>query len=160
MPLRTIAAAFACIACLVSPALGGPAEDVLAADRAFSHLSVAKGSNAAFLAYLADDGRLFGTGNELPIIGKQAAAQRFATSGNGDPRLNVLSWEPDAVGVSRDGALAWTDGHWIFAMGPDDAGRRHYMTGHYLTVWKKDASGAWKVQADMGTTDTKPKPRM
>jgi len=159
MRIGTIAIVLACIASFAGPAVAGPAEDVMAADRAFSQLSVAKGSNAAFLAYLADDGRLFGTGNELPIIGKAAAAARFADpkSGNGDPSLNMLSWEPDAVGVSKDGTLAWTDGHWIFAMGPDDAGRRHYITGHYLTVWKKDAAGAWKVQADMGTTDTKRK---
>jgi ketosteroid isomerase-like protein len=139
-------------------AQAGPREDLIAADQAFSRLSVDKGSNAAFLAYLADDGRIFGTGNELPIYGKAEAIKRFADpkSGNGDPRLNVLSWEPDAAGASADGGLGWTDGHWVFESGPDDIGRRHYITGHYLTVWKKDAAGVWKVQADMGTTDPKP----
>ena len=134
----------------------GAKEDLMATDQAFSRLSVDKGSNAAFLAYLADDGRIFGTGNELPILGKAEAVKRFATSGNGDPRLNVLSWEPDAAGVSSDGKLGWTDGHWVFETGPDDYGRRHQATGHYLTVWVKDAAGAWKVQADMGTTDPTP----
>jgi ketosteroid isomerase-like protein len=136
----------------------GPKEDILAADRAFSQLSVDKGSNAAFLAYVADDGRIFGTGNEMPIIGKAEAAKRFTDpkEGNGDPRVNVLSWEPDAAGVSRDGALGWSDGHWIFESGPDAMGRRHHITGHYLTVWVKDGKGAWKVQADMGTTDPQP----
>jgi ketosteroid isomerase-like protein len=142
----------------VMAAHAGPKDDLMAADRAFSQLSVDKGSNAAFLAYLAEDGRLFGTGNERPILGKAEAIKRYSgpKSANADPRLNVLSWEPDAAGVSKDGGLGWTDGHWVYETGPDDYGRRHHLTGHYLTVWVKDAAGAWKVQADMGTTDPKP----
>jgi len=143
------------LAASVSAAHADPRAELLASDRAFSLLSVDKGSNAAFLAFMTDDGKLFGTGNQPPIIGKAEAARRFAQNGNGDPRLNVLSWEPDDAGVSRDGLFGWTDGHWIFETGPDDLGRRHHTTGHYLTVWTKDAKGAWKVAADMGTTDPK-----
>jgi ketosteroid isomerase-like protein len=148
----------AVIVLLATAAHAGPKDDLAAADRAFSQLSVNKGSNAAFLAYLTDDGRIFGTGNEQPILGKAEAIKRFSDpkSGNGNPRLNVLNWEPDGVGVSKDGALGWTDGHWIFETGPDDMGRRHHLTGHYLTVWVKDAKGAWKVLADMGTNDPRP----
>jgi hypothetical protein len=75
-------------------AQAGAAEDILATDRAFSTLSVAKGSNAAFLAYMADDARVFGTGNEPPILGKAEAIKRFVKSGNGDPKTNVLSGSP------------------------------------------------------------------
>jgi len=141
---------------IASTAWAGPKDDLIAADKAFSALSVAKGSNAAFLAYMADDGRIFGTGSQPPIYGKAAAIERFKTSSNGDPKLNVLSWEPDMAQVSMDGLLGWTDGHWIFESGPDSAGRRHHITGHYLTVWRKDAKGAWKFAADMGTTDPQP----
>ena len=149
--LALIAGAFAVIASTAWAA--DPRDDVMAADRAFSQLSVEKGSNAAFLATMADDARIFGTGGEPPILGKAEAAKRFETSGNGDPKTNVLSWEPDHAVVSKDGTMAWTDGHWIFESGPDDKGRRHHATGHYLTVWAKDAKGAWKFTADMGTTD-------
>ena len=31
-------------------------------------------------------------------------------------------------------------------------GSKVRLTGHYMTVWRKDG-GAWKVIADMGTTD-------
>jgi ketosteroid isomerase-like protein len=149
-----VAGAFAVIA---STAWAAPKDDVIAADKAFSQLSVEKGSNTAFLTYMTDDARIFGTGNEPPIIGKAEAAKRFQTSGNGDPKTNVLSWEPDYAEVSQDGTLAWTDGHWIFESGPDDKGRRHHITGHYLTVWTKNAKGMWKVKADMGTTDPQKK---
>ncbi len=142
----------------VSPAAAGAKEDVVAADKAFSALSVEQGSNAAFLAYLADDGRLFGTGNEAPIIGKAEAIKRFSdpNTGNGDPKMNVLSWVPDHVDVSADGTLAWTDGKWTFNGGPDAKGNPVHLTGHYMTVWKKDAAGAWKVTGDMGTSDPTP----
>jgi hypothetical protein len=133
-------------------AIAGPKEDILAADRAFSALSVAEGSNAAFLAYLADDGRIFGTGNEAPVFGKAEAARRFAKSGNGDPKTNVLSWVPDHAEASKDGTFGTSDGHWLFEGAPDRQGKTLRLTGHYMTVWR-NVGGAWKVAADMGTTD-------
>lgn len=128
--------------------LAAPKDDILAADKAFSALSVAKGSNAAFLVYLTDDGRLFGTGNQPPMFGKAEAAKRFADpkSGNGDPKTAILSWVPDHAEVSRDGTLGYSDGHWLFVAPKVRA------TGHYVTVWRK-VDGQWKVAADMGTTD-------
>ena len=140
-------------------ASAGPKQDLLAAERAFSALSVAKGNNFAFLAYLAEDGRLFGTGNQPPIFGKAKAAKRFADpkNGNGDPKTNVLSWEPDHAEVSKDGTLGYTDGSWLFTGAPDAHGKRLRLTGHYMTVWRREHDGKWKVVADMGTNDPAPK---
>jgi ketosteroid isomerase-like protein len=129
-------------------ALAGAADDIVAADKAFSALSAAKGSNAAFLAYMADDARVFGTGNEPPIFGKAEAVKRFAKSGNGDPKTNVLSWVPDHAEASKDGTVGYSDGHWLFEA------PKARLTGHYMTVWRK-VGRAWKVIADMGTTDAK-----
>ena len=95
--MRIAAAVVSFIASSTTVAFAGAREDVIAADKAFSTLCVEKGSNAAFLTYLAEDGRLFGTGNDAPIIGKEEAIKRFADpkSGNGDPKRSVLSWEPE-----------------------------------------------------------------
>lgn len=157
--IKSLSAALAVLS-FASAAHAGPKEDILAADCAFSQLSAEKGSNAAFLAYIAEDGRIFGTGNEKPIIGKAEATKRFTDpkEGNGDPKANVLRWEPDAAGVSSDGALGWSDGRWTFNGG--DADHPIHLTGHYLTVWVKDAKGAWKVQDDMGTTDPQPERKL
>lgn len=133
----------------------GAKDDVIATDKAFSELSVAKGSNAAFLAYMADDARIFGTGNEPPILGKAEATKRFQTSGNGDPKLNVLSWVPDNAEVSADGTIGYSDGHWLFEGTPDAKGARLHLTGRYVTVWRK-VGRDWKVIADIGTTDPQP----
>lgn len=148
--LRHIPSAAAILLVLTaSAALAGPKEDLLATDSAFSAQSAKEGSNAAFLAYMADDVRLFGTGNEPPIYGKAEAVKRFATSGNGDPKLNVLSWTPDNAELS--GPLGYTDGHWQF-VGHDEKGAEFKLTGHYVTVWRKTGD-AWKFIADIGTTD-------
>ena len=147
------------VATLVSiPALADAKADLIAAEKAFSALSVAKGSDVAFLANLADDGRMYGTGNQSPIFGKAEAAKRFADpkNGNGDPRTNVLSWVPDNAEVSKDGTLGFTDGHWLFEGAPDAKGKRLRLTGHYMTVWR-NAAGTWKVVADMGTNDPPPR---
>jgi ketosteroid isomerase-like protein len=155
--MRTILAGLALTTLLAAQAAADAKSDLMATDRAFSALSVAKGSNTAFLAYLADDGRLLGTGNQPPIFGKAAALKRFSDprNGNGDPKANVLSWVPDNAEASQDGTLGYTDGHWLFEGAPDAKGKRVRLTGHYVTVWRK-AGASWKVAADMGTTDPKP----
>ncbi|MDE2135200.1 MAG: nuclear transport factor 2 family protein [Alphaproteobacteria bacterium] len=134
----------------LSPAQAGPKEDLLAADSAFSALSAAKGSHMAFLFYLAEDGRMFGVGSEPPIYGKAAAVASFAKQSDAG---TLLSWTPQHAGLSDDGGAGWTDGVWTFAGAANAKGERGKATGHYLTVWKKDASGRWRVEADMGTVD-------
>jgi Domain of unknown function (DUF4440) len=155
--MKTIFAGLVAATLLVSQVAADPKSDLTAADRAFSAMSVAKGSNAAFLAYLADDGRVFGTGNQVPLYGKTEAAKRFSDprNGNGDPKANVLSWVPDNVEASKDGTFGYTDGHWLFEGAPDAKGNGLRLTGHYVTVWR-NVGGIWKVAADMGTTDSRP----
>lgn len=150
---RLAAFAIAATLSVASAAYAGPKEDLIAADQAFSALSVAQGSNAAFLAYIADDVRLFGTGSGAPLYGKAAVEQSFKTTGNGDPKTNILSWVPDNAVISADGTLGYTDGHWLFAGGLNAQGKGGVrLTGHYVTVWRNEARG-WKVIADIGTTD-------
>jgi len=147
--------AFVMIA-LATAALAGPKDDLIAADKAFSAMSVAKGNPAAFLAYLADDGCLFGTGEGPPVYGKAAYEKIFAGRPHDNDSKSTLRWVPAEAEVSADGTLGFTDGTWTYDGAPDAQGKREHATGHYLTTWKKDASGAWKVAADMGTTDPEP----
>ena len=55
--------------------------------------------------------------------------------------------------VADDGRMGWTAGNWLFVA----QGSKQRSTGKYLTVWIRDRRGAWKVQADMGTSDPAPK---
>jgi len=128
---------------LSAPALAADNE-VMTADRAFSALSVEKGAALAFWTYTASSGRMYGMSGP-PKIGHSTKAPL--------PKKDdaVLSWEPTAGAVSGDGQLGWTDGTWKLAA------KDSVRTGHYLTVWVKE-DGHWKIQADMGTTDTAKKP--
>ena len=62
----------------------------------------------------------------------------------------ILDWRPVMAEISNDGSMAHTIGTWEFhARGKDSAATRG--TGHYLTVWRRQADGSWKVLADIGT---------
>jgi hypothetical protein len=142
--LAALAVAFCAAAAPLSPEAG-----LMAADRAFSKLSVDKGRSFAFLATMANDGRLYGTGSGKPIYGR-GAAFRSMTGGRD---AGTLSWEPDSAHVSADGRMGWTDGTWLYVV----KASKQKSAGHYLTVWVKDRRGTWKVAADMGTSDPAPR---
>ena len=130
-----------------TPTLAGPKEDLLAVDSAFARMSVEKGYDQAYIANLATDGQTF-TG-PAPIKNKADAVARFndPKAPHANPKIKI-NWTPDTGGVSADGSLGWTEGHFT-RTGPDVS-----ETGHYMTVWVKE-NGVWKVRADLGNTDPK-----
>jgi hypothetical protein len=131
-----------------APAMAGAKEDLLAVDRAFARMSLEKGYDQAYIANLAQDGQTF-TG-ATPIKNKADAVRRLGDpkAPHSDPRVKI-TWVPDTGGVSADGTLGWTEGH-SSHVGPSIS-----TTGHYMTVWVRE-NGAWKVRADIGSTDPKP----
>ena len=132
------------------PARGAALDDLMATDQAFAHMSIEKGYDEAYLAYLAKDGQTF-TGPS-PIKNRADAIKRYSdpNSPKRDRRVKI-TWQPDNGGVSADGAMGWTEGH------SSHIGPGVKTTGHYMTVWIKE-QGRWKVRADMGNTDPKPSP--
>jgi ketosteroid isomerase-like protein len=147
---RSLIASFVLLA---AAAWAAPKDDVLAADRAFSALSVAKGAHAAFLAYVTDDVRLF-DGAHPPLIGKAAVADYYAAEEKADPayRQRQLEWTPLEAEVSPDGALGWTRGTWVFSS-PKADGTSLKLTGYYVTEWRRQSDGTYKVCLDIGGTD-------
>ena len=66
----------------------------------------------------------------------------------------ILTWRPVTAELSGDGTMAYTIGTWDFyRRGKDSAASA--ATGHYLTVWRRQADKSWKVLADIGTTHPK-----
>ena len=63
-----------------------------------------------------------------------------------------LSFTATAVEVARSEDLAWEHGTYEFAT-TDKKGKTTTDKGKYLTVWKKQADGSWKVVADMDNPD-------
>jgi uncharacterized protein DUF4440 len=145
--MRSHLMAITVLCILASPALAGPEEDLMAVDSAFARLSVEKGFDQAFIAYLAEDGQTF-TG-PTPLKNKADAVRRFndPKAPHSDPKV-MVDWAPETGSVSADGTLAWTEGHFS-RTGPGVS-----ITGRYLTVWVKE-NGSWKLRADLGNTDPK-----
>jgi len=148
MNSRTILLA-AVFAAAASPALADAAADMMAADKAFSDMSAAKGAHAAFLAYMDDNVRLY-EGDHPPIIGKKAAQDYYAA--NPDEPGERLEWSPIEADASADGTLGYTRGTWIYTAKAQD-GSAVKVTGYYVTEWKRQPDGHYKFVLDIGGAD-------
>ena len=124
-------------------ALHGPpaaAASLLAAERAFAARAASAGAAKAFAEYMdPTDSRSFDGGD--PHRGAAAIAKSHADGGR-------LAWVPREVFASVGGDMGTTWGVWTFNL-PGEAAPR--ATGRYVTVWRKDAAGAWKAIIDIGT---------
>lgn len=138
---------------LLAPAWAAPKDELVAADRAFSEMSVAKGAHAAFLAYMAADVRLF-DGEHPPLVGRKAVAEYYADIEKNDPtyKNTRLEWTPVEAEASPDGMMGWTRGTWVWSVKHDD-GTTAKATGYYVTGWRKQADGKWKFNYDIGGAD-------
>ena len=139
---------------LSNAAFAGPKEEMMAADRAFSEVSLKSGAHAAFLAFMADDVRLF-DGDHPPILGKTAAAAYYADVEKKNPdgeKMSTLEWTPVEADASPDGMLGFTRGTWIYT-GTKKDGSKQKVTGYYVTEWKRQADGKYKFVLDIGGAD-------
>lgn len=113
-------------------------DGLVAAERAFAQMAGEKGTRAAFLAYLAEDSVLFAPD---PTPGREIWSRRPDS-----PAL--LSWYPTFAEVSLAGDLGYDTGPWERrAKGKDDP---EVAYGHFVTVWRQQADGTWKVLFDQG----------
>lgn len=116
---------------------------MVAAERAFAAHAEREGIRAAFLAYLADGATMFAPD---PVDGRAFFAARPAS----DARL---IWYPSHAGISAAGDLGYTAGPSEYRATPDAA----VSYGHFASVWRRGADGAWKVIVDLGTPHPKPR---
>jgi ketosteroid isomerase-like protein len=107
---------------------------------------VARGG-AGFAQWFAPDGILLGNGS-APVIGQVAIAK----SATWLPKDYQLTWTPtDAVmGPSGDVGYTWShyEGH-----AKDANGNAVLTTGRFITIWRKEPDGSWKVALDAGANE-------
>ena len=123
-------------------------ETLLEIDRNFSKLSADRGMVYAFTTYSADDVVKFRDG-AFPIVGKQELIRSF--QGVNDS-IMLLTWEPVNADISSSGDLGYTYGNWKMHFSKPDT----TLYGVYVTVWKKQVDGTWKVVLDGGNDTPSP----
>ncbi len=118
-------------------------EPVWRAELAFARQADTQGIRPAFLAWLAEDARVF--------VPRMTSARVNYGPEPGDP--GHLVWYPEAMGISASGDLAWSHGPWTYA---PKKGAPILVHGHFLSVWGRTAQGQWKVLADIGVPHAAP----
>ncbi|MDH4348170.1 MAG: nuclear transport factor 2 family protein [Gemmatimonadota bacterium] len=116
------------------------------ADSEFAALAGREGAVVAFTAYAAADAVTF-PANGLLTRGPVAIGRAVADEG----LPSHWRWRPVAVGGSDRGDLGFTVGEAEIRSG-DAAGEGAVYYGKYLTLWRRDADGAYRFLADGGNS--------
>lgn len=117
--------------------------ELIEADRAWSQ-SVGRTGLGAWLAAFGDNGIMVSNG--VSHAGQDGIRAQMLPL-FADPQFS-LSWDPNFSEVSAGGDLGYTIGTYEMTATVGDGAQS--FTGSYLTVWRKNADGAWKVEADIG----------
>jgi len=126
-------------------------DELRAADAAWLKTYEAKDVDKA-AAFCDDQGSLLWP-NAPRVTGKSAIAKATA-SAFAIPDFK-LEWHTDQSGVARSGELGYTSGTYTWTF-KDASGKPAADKGKYLTIWKKQPDGSWKVLLDMFNTDLPP----
>jgi ketosteroid isomerase-like protein len=122
---------------------------IRAADAAWLNVYAAK-DLAKSVAFCDEQGSMLAP-NAPIAIGKDAIAKAIAS----DFANDNITWHANKVGVARSGDLGYTSGTYEDTF-KDASGKIVPDKGKYLTVWKKEADGSWKVLFDMSNSDLPP----
>jgi ketosteroid isomerase-like protein len=102
---------------------------------------------AAFADWFAEDGVALGNG-AAPLVGRVAIAK----SANWDPKAYQLTWTPTDAMMGPSGDMGYTWGHFE-GHSKDVNGNPVTTTGRYMTIWRKEPNGKWKVVLDAGANE-------
>jgi len=108
---------------------------------------VATRGGAAFADWFAEDGVALGNG-EAPLVGKVAIAK----SANWSPTAYQLTWTATDASMGPSGDMGYTWGHFE-GHSKDANGNPVTTSGRYMTIWRKQADGNWKVVLDAGANE-------
>ena len=121
---------------------------LLKVDADFARMSVEKGAKAAFEFYLAEDALFLANGGK-PIVGRKPIAEFF---GGGE---SVLDWKPERAEVAKSGEIGWTWGNSVLKY-KDKDGKQQTAYYKYVSIWRKQKNGEWKLTVDIGNSSPAP----
>jgi ketosteroid isomerase-like protein len=149
MKIPSLLAALAALVPCALHAEGGAkdyASELMSADSAFSAQASKVGILQAFLDVATPETKVLSESGK----GFDAVRSEF----KGLPPSATLAWKPSFAAASATGDLGYTWGRYEYKDKAPD-GKPIVETGTYVTVWRRQADGSWKVVLDGGTTDPK-----
>ncbi len=151
--------AFGCTAAVETPRQEADLEaeraSLLEADRALAEAySTSDNPLDTVFASFAADARVLAPATPI-ALGWEASRAVFA-------KLEALpgyslAWSPTTADVGSGADLGYTIGTYHMQL-PDDDGNAVEIDGKYLSVWKRQADGSWKIVVDMFNSDGPPVP--
>jgi ketosteroid isomerase-like protein len=128
-----------------APNLQAATDQIVKSDAAFAQ-SVAEKNREKFLSFLSEP-TTFNGGTPGELRGRDAVMK--AWSDFFAPDGPALTWEPIKGEVFPPGLVGYTTGRSILRRKGAD-GKVTEQHGQYLTVWRKQTDGSWKVVFDTG----------
>ena len=136
-------AIFVFIVRLRAHAQNGDASILLKMETDFQKATAEKGWDG-YVTYLAEDAVELPNG-ESAVKGREAIRKSF---GDWTPGMS-LTWKSTGSDMAASGDLGYTYGEYTFKS-KDKDGHPVVRYGKYVTIWKKQKDGSWKVAVDMG----------
>ena len=133
------------VASFAAPSQDNARAEVINAEYHFAEMASTMNTKEAFLSHLASDGIVVQKG-EL-VNGQEVWNGRT-------PNATLLSWYPTFVDAASSGDLALSTGPWEFRKTRQDSVASAF--GQFVSVWKKQADGEWKVAIDIGISHAQP----
>lgn len=121
------------------------AKDLIEAERLFNQAAAVDGARGWAKYFLVEGCMLTKSGD--PIRGQEAIEQAMGQFFS--LKHLVFTWEPSHAEVSKDKSLGYTYGRYHRRY-QDREDQIVEEKGMYMSVWKRDASGNWRVAADIG----------
>jgi uncharacterized protein (TIGR02246 family) len=84
-----------------------------------------------------------------------SGAERLALSAAAMAKMPVTRFTPTTLDVIVQGDLAVETGSYVWTM-QQPGGHAMSDTGKYLTVWRQQADGSWKIIRDMNSSNRPP----
>jgi len=118
---------------------------LLQVDRDFAKTGVAKNIDG-FMSYIAEDVRFYSAG--VMRTGKLAFREGWA-KGFADPNWSI-TWAPLYAEAGKSADLGYSTGSFEIHDKSSD-GTPVVRKGSYVTIWRKQPDGVWKVALDIGS---------
>lgn len=121
----------------------GRVNSLVAAENYFAAYVKDKGIRDAFLRVSDENTLLF---KPNPIKAEEFYAKKSSSD------LGSLNWSPAFAKISKSGDWGFTSGPYSYS----SSASTNSIYGQYLSVWRTNSKGIWKLALDIGMTHPKP----